>query len=245
MYYIYYIKRTGKVGCTSNLKKRVEIEQGYKNYKILYTTNDINKATEKEIYFQKKYNYKLDTIPYNKLNKQMNTYITKETVTFNNVYNKEDFDKYYNELKELDLLDLGIVTISEKTKLWIKQNLKKSIKNKANYIYTQSLYNFIEANKEKTIFDDIRIWAKEKGILDKGDTKTQLIKLQEEVGELSKSILNNNNDEFIDAIGDCVVVLTNLAKLKNYNIEYCIEKAYNEIKNRKGKMINNTFVKNK
>ena len=47
----------------------------------------------------------------------------------------------------------------------------------------------------------------------------------------------------IDAIGDMVVVLTNLAHLNNVNIETCIASAYNEIKNRKGKMINGTFVK--
>ena len=65
----------------------------------------------------------------------------------------------------------------------------------------------------------------------------------EETGELAKAILKNDEEEFIDAIGDCVVVLTNLAKLKGYNIEDCINSAYEEIANRKGKMINNTFVK--
>ena len=46
------------------------------------------------------------------------------------------------------------------------------------------------------------------------------------------------------AIGDMVVVLTNLAHLGGVSIEHCIESAYNEIKNRKGKMKNGTFVKN-
>ncbi len=49
--------------------------------------------------------------------------------------------------------------------------------------------------------------------------------------------------EVVDAIGDMVVVLTNLAKLENFNIEDCIDSAYNEIANRKGEMINGTFVK--
>jgi hypothetical protein len=40
-----------------------------------------------------------------------------------------------------------------------------------------------------------------------------------------------------------VVVLTNLAKLKGFNIEDCIESAYNEIANRTGVMTNGTFVK--
>ena len=40
-----------------------------------------------------------------------------------------------------------------------------------------------------------------------------------------------------------VVVLTNLAVLEGMQIENCIESAYNEIANRKGKMENGTFVK--
>lgn len=92
-------------------------------------------------------------------------------------------------------------------------------------------------------FISIRKWAEEKGILKNGDPKTQCIKLFEEAGELSKSILKNDEDEFIDAIGDCVVVLTNLAALKGYNIEDCINSAYSVIDKRTGKMENGTFIK--
>jgi NTP pyrophosphatase (non-canonical NTP hydrolase) len=92
-------------------------------------------------------------------------------------------------------------------------------------------------------FQPIRDWAQEKGIYDKGDPKTQYIKLMEEMGELAMSLLKNNDDEFCDAIGDCVVVLTNLAKLKGYNIEDCINGSYQVIAKRKGQMINGTFVK--
>ena len=61
--------------------------------------------------------------------------------------------------------------------------------------------------------------------------------------ELAKAILNNDEEEIIDAIGDMVVVLTNLAHLKGLNIETCIDTAYRVIQNRTGKMINGTFVK--
>ena len=47
----------------------------------------------------------------------------------------------------------------------------------------------------------------------------------------------------VDGIGDCVVVLTNLAELIGTPIEECIDIAYNEIKDRKGKMNNGTFKK--
>ena len=92
-------------------------------------------------------------------------------------------------------------------------------------------------------FNLIRIWAYNKGIYSKGDPKTQCLKLQEEVGELAKAILNKNEDEIIDAIGDCVIVLTNLSTLCGYDIENCIESSYNVIKNRTGKMQNGTFIK--
>jgi len=92
-------------------------------------------------------------------------------------------------------------------------------------------------------FDSIRQWANERGIYEKGDPKTQLIKLFEEIGELSQSILKKDQNGVIDAIGDCVVVLTNLAKLCDTDIESCINSAYDEIKNRKGNMSNGTFVK--
>jgi NTP pyrophosphatase (non-canonical NTP hydrolase) len=92
-------------------------------------------------------------------------------------------------------------------------------------------------------FESIRTWASEKGIFEKGDVKTQYIKLQEEAGELAKALLNNDQEEIIDAIGDCVVVLTNLSKLAGYNIEDCINSAYDVIAKRTGKMENGTFKK--
>ena len=94
-------------------------------------------------------------------------------------------------------------------------------------------------------FKLIRRWAKNKGIIDNGDTKTQYIKLLEETGELAQAILKDDRDEFIDAIGDCVVVLTNLAAIRGIDIEYCITSAYDEICNRTGNMVNGTFVKDK
>jgi len=92
-------------------------------------------------------------------------------------------------------------------------------------------------------FQSIRDWAKDKGILDKGNSTTQLVKLLEESGELAKGVLKNNEDEVKDAIGDCVVVLTNLAALRGYTIEECINSAYNVIAKRTGEMVNGTFVK--
>ena len=92
-------------------------------------------------------------------------------------------------------------------------------------------------------FDLIREWAHERGLYDKGDSKTQTLKLMEEAGEICRAVLKNDKAEIIDGIGDCVVVLTNLAELNNVSIEDCIDAAYDEISNRTGKMVNGTFKK--
>jgi len=92
-------------------------------------------------------------------------------------------------------------------------------------------------------FQLIRDWAGERGLYTKGDTKTQFCKLMEEAGELGRAVLKNDNEEFVDAIGDMVVVLTNMAHLGGTTIEKCIDTAYNVISKRTGKMVNGTFVK--
>lgn len=94
-------------------------------------------------------------------------------------------------------------------------------------------------------------WAKDRGILDHGDSKTQSLKLMEEAGELAAGIIKSNDNEVIDAIGDCVVVLTILAELYSIendlvvNINDCTKLAYDQISKRKGKMSNGSFIKEK
>jgi phosphoribosyl-ATP pyrophosphohydrolase len=100
-----------------------------------------------------------------------------------------------------------------------------------------------KAWEDKDRFQLIRDWAGERGLYTNGDTKTQFCKLMEEGGELGRAILKNDKEEFIDAIGDMVVVLTNLAHLGGVTIEHCIDSAYDEIKTRTGVMSNGTFVK--
>jgi NTP pyrophosphatase (non-canonical NTP hydrolase) len=98
-------------------------------------------------------------------------------------------------------------------------------------------------NTQDDRFQKIRDWAGERGLYTKGDTKTQFCKLMEEAGELGRAVLKNNNAEFVDAIGDMVVVLTNMAHLGGTTIEECIDTAYEVISKRTGKMVNGTFVK--
>ena len=106
----------------------------------------------------------------------------------------------------------------------------------------QTTSNFYKMNLTNE-FNSIREWAEERGIPSKGTPEKQFTKLGEEAGELAKALLKKDMPEIIDGIGDCVVVLTNLATLCGVKIEDCINSAYSEIKNRKGKMENGTFVK--
>jgi len=98
-------------------------------------------------------------------------------------------------------------------------------------------------SSESERFQKIRDWAGERGLYTKGDKKTQFCKLMEEAGELGRAVLKDDQHEFVDAIGDMVVVLTNMAHLGGTTIEECIDAAYKVISKRTGKMVNGTFVK--
>ena len=97
--------------------------------------------------------------------------------------------------------------------------------------------------QDDTTFNRIRQWADERGLYEKGDAKTQYLKLMEEAGELGRALLKDDIEQQIDAIGDMVVVLTNLSELIDVPIEECIESAYEVISQRTGRMVNGTFVK--
>jgi len=92
----------------------------------------------------------------------------------------------------------------------------------------------------------IRIWGIQKGISGpngKATVRSQYNKLIEEMNELKQGIEKDDETEIVDAIGDCFVVLTLLAERAGYAIEECALSAYDEIKNRTGRMENSTFVK--
>lgn len=92
------------------------------------------------------------------------------------------------------------------------------------------------------LFDSIRQWGRDRG-LENADPVAQHDKLLEEVDELGYALKFDCKTGIIDAIGDCVVVLTMIAMQERLKIEDCIASAYDEIKNRKGKLVNGVFVK--
>jgi len=258
MHYLYHIPGK-KIGVTRNLNKRVTEQQGYASdeYEVLLTSDDIDYISNMERELQKSYGYKVDITPYNKLikskSKSMNINATEQTSTF-----PVPLNKLKGRLKDNIGLTWetphGTFAISHLIIDWIMSNARTSMFNSERcYVYNKALssaFNMTETMPpvknqpdDRTVYDLIRTWANDKGIYDKGDTKTQYLKLLEEVGELAEGILKGNKPEIIDAIGDIVVVLTNLARLEELRIEDCVDSAYDVIKNRKGKMINGTFVK--
>lgn len=89
----------------------------------------------------------------------------------------------------------------------------------------------------------IRQWAHDRNLIAGSDTKSQFVKLMEEAGELFAAIARSDQDEFEDAIGDMFVVLTIMAAQNGVEIEECIARAWHEIKDRKGRMVDGIFVK--
>jgi len=237
--------------------------QGYKEgeYEVLEQSEDISYISDREIELQKSYGYKVDRQSYKNLitkNNTMNINATEQTSTFPCPLNK-----LKGQL--MDNLDLswetshGTFKITKENIPWIVSNARTSMFDpNRSYVYNKAFANLTYHNTPKTvmfdkkkkkkknkpnIYDLIRSWASDKGIYKTGDSRTQYVKLMEEAGELAQALLKNDETEVIDAIGDMVVVLTNLAKLRGHDIEACVASAYSVIKDRQGKMINGTFVK--
>ena len=253
MYNIYHIPGK-KIGVTRNLNKRVTVQQGYApdEYEVLLTSDDIDYVSAMELELQKSYGYKVDRQSYKNLYSQksnkMKINATEQTSTFPCPLNK-----LKGQL--MDNLDLswetshGKFIITKENIPWIMANARTSMFN-ANrcYIYNKAFLESVEVEanvswNQNERFELIRKWATKRGIYDKGNSHTQYVKLMEEAGELAAALLNKDSYEIKDAIGDMVVVLTNLAALEGMTIENCIDSAYNEIANRTGVMLNGTLVK--
>lgn len=93
----------------------------------------------------------------------------------------------------------------------------------------------------KQLINKIEQWAEDRNLIEGSDAKNQFHKLIQECGELSDSICKQKDAS--DDIGDIFVVLVILCKQLGLDFQQCVEVAYNDIKDRKGKMIDGVFVK--
>lgn len=92
------------------------------------------------------------------------------------------------------------------------------------------------------LIDAVVDWGRAKGL---DNAVMQYAKMNEEVGEIAHELTRGNlkSIEMKDALGDTAVTLIILADILGFDITRCLEVAYNEIRNRKGKTENGSFVK--
>lgn len=92
------------------------------------------------------------------------------------------------------------------------------------------------------LIKQVEQWSKDKN-LHNGNSFTQYAKSSEEMGEVAAALCRNDIDALRDGIGDVIVTLVILAQQNNMTLQECLQYAYDEIKERKGKTINGTFIK--
>ena len=111
----------------------------------------------------------------------------------------------------------------------------------------------MDAQSQSPSWDErVTTWAEERNIIEGSTPRQQFGKLMEEVNELSEAIHEMEIDtcgsdvwyaSMQDAIGDCAVVLHIIAEMVGTSLTECQELAWEEIKNRKGRMVDGVFVK--
>lgn len=89
----------------------------------------------------------------------------------------------------------------------------------------------------------VLLWAQDRNLLQGSTREKQMLKLTEEMGELAAGIAKGKELLVQDSIGDCLVVLSILAAQSGLTLQECLLRAWLEIRERKGKMLNGVFVK--
>lgn len=92
------------------------------------------------------------------------------------------------------------------------------------------------------LIKQVEQWSIDKG-LHNGNPDRQALKFYEEAGEVAAALSRGKMDALKDGIGDTVVTLIILAQQHDMTLQECLQYAYDEIKGRKGKTINGTFIK--
>jgi hypothetical protein len=92
-----------------------------------------------------------------------------------------------------------------------------------------------------TLLEDILGWHHARNLIDGSTDQAQFVKLMEEAGELAGNIARGRCIK--DDIGDMIVVLVNIAARNNLPLEECMKAAWDDIKYRKGRMVDGIFIK--
>ncbi len=175
----------------------------------------------------------------------------KMTVNYNNISDYFDYNiieipkkdsiveevvKQFRKRSELGISKYG-TTLAENDNDNFLIHLQEELMDAVNYIEK------LKSQQNTSTKSNVLVWAEDKDLIHEENAPKQLIKLQEEVGELCSAYLKGNKAEQIDALGDIRVVITILAAQLDLDIDACFDIAYNEIKDRKGVTKNGTFIK--
>lgn len=98
-----------------------------------------------------------------------------------------------------------------------------------------------ESSTLVTVVEQIKQWHHDRNLIEGATDKDQFCKLIQEAGELSDNLCKGKDIK--DDIGDMIVVLINIAERNGVSLSECVEVAYNDIKDRKGRMVDGVFVK--
>lgn len=93
------------------------------------------------------------------------------------------------------------------------------------------------------LIENVKQWGDDKGLIKPENASKQFMKIVEELGEIARADIKSNDAELEDSIGDVFVTVILYAFIKGKDPRACLELAWNEIKDRKGKMVNGSFLK--
>lgn len=164
---------------------------------------------------------------------------------------KQNSNQLYREMKTDKIVEQVLKKYKQRSEVGIKKygtTLQEN--NNDNFLLhlQQELMDaslYVEKLMGQDLQSDIEKWADDRNILKYDNRYQQFAKMQEEAGELAKAMLENDKTEIIDALGDTYITLVILAAQMGLSLKQCSEIAFNEIKNRKGKTENGTFIREK
>ena len=268
-HHVYHIDKV-KVGCTNDLESRVTEQQGYKEgeYDVITSVDNIFIASFVEMNEQSKRRLPKDNEPYYMLFSSTRDWLVKPTngtIGFP-ARTQDELRELLNTARiaigglEFEIPLLGNVKIDSIKKInWIVDNAKESfinaepgtyampmfVKNKLLWNAMQEFDNEVSLSSEdKWSVEKIAKWHEDKGILAQSNAMHQAFKISEEYGELAAAMIKDQGlDKIEDALGDMFVVMVSVAILNGTDLNTCIQRAWNEIKDRPGKMVGADFRK--
>lgn len=114
----------------------------------------------------------------------------------------------------------------------------------SDYIFMDDItYNKTDQESFDDLIQAVKIWADSRNLLQRSNINAQMLKVMEEIGETAAAIARGQRNEMIDGIGDSFVTLIILAYQNGIDPTDALRRAWNEIKDRKGKTENGVFVK--